>query len=82
MREPDLLTNQVPALRRKGDRDKFGNNVYAPSLFESAGDSRVIDPSTFNPVVLHRIVLPDGSAYTFTYNEYGEIARVTYPTGG
>ncbi|MCA1632977.1 MAG: hypothetical protein LC802_04450 [Acidobacteria bacterium] len=80
--EPDMLTGGVPALRRIGDSDKFGNNVYAASLFTSVSGNRLINPSIFNPVVLHRIVLPDGSAYTFTYNEYGEIARVVYPMGG
>lgn len=80
--EPDMITGAVPALRRLGDSDKFGNGVYSPSLFTSVPGSRVIEPFTFNPVVLHRIVLPDGRAYTFTYNEYGEIAKVVYPTGG
>jgi len=35
----------------------------------------------FNPVVLTEIVLPDGiSKYKFSYNEYGEIDKVIYPT--
>ena len=36
----------------------------------------------FNPVVLSEIQSPDGSIYRFTYNEYGEINKVVYPTGG
>ncbi|HEX8558664.1 MAG TPA: RHS repeat domain-containing protein, partial [Pyrinomonadaceae bacterium] len=80
--EPDMLTGQTPALRRLGDRQKFGNEVYDNALFSSVEGTRLLDPFTFNPVVLHRLTLPDGSAYTFTYNEYGEIAKVAYPAGG
>jgi hypothetical protein len=32
--------------------------------------------------VLYQIQLPTGQAYTFTYNEYGEIDKVQLPTGG
>ncbi|MFL6285816.1 MAG: RHS repeat domain-containing protein [Pyrinomonadaceae bacterium] len=32
--------------------------------------------------MLYRITYPDGSAYTFTYNLYGEIDKIVYPTGG
>jgi RHS repeat-associated protein len=35
----------------------------------------------FNPVVLAEIVLPDGSKYKFSYNVYGEIDKIVYPTG-
>lgn len=35
----------------------------------------------FNPVVLSEIVLPDGTKYQFTYNVYGQIDKVVYPTG-
>ncbi len=34
----------------------------------------------FNPVVLQEIVLPDGTSYKFSYNVYGELDKVTYPT--
>jgi RHS repeat-associated protein len=36
----------------------------------------------FNPVVLAEIELPNGQSYKFSYNIYGEIDRVTYPSGG
>lgn len=36
----------------------------------------------FNPVVLSEIVLPDNTSYKFTYNVYGELDKVVYPTGG
>jgi len=35
-----------------------------------------------DPVVLQQIILPNGRAYTFDYNVFGEISKVTYPTGG
>jgi RHS repeat-associated protein len=34
----------------------------------------------FNPVVLQEIVLPDGTSYKFSYDIYGEISKVVYPT--
>ena len=81
--EPDLITGLVPTLHRLGDMDKFGNSVYSLPLFASESGSRVIGgSSTFNPVVLRRILLPNGTSYTFGYNQYGEITRVVYPTGG
>ncbi|HEU4713033.1 MAG TPA: discoidin domain-containing protein [Pyrinomonadaceae bacterium] len=81
--DADLTTGQVPVLHRVGDTDKFGNAVYSPSLFNSETGSRVIGGSlTFNPTVLRRITLPNGTSYTFGYNQYGEITRVVYPTGG
>ena len=36
----------------------------------------------FDPVVLAEIDLPNGQSYKFTYNIYGEIDKVVYPTGG
>ena len=38
-------------------------------------------PVRFNPVVLESVTLPDGRSYRFGYNRFGEIARITYPTG-
>jgi RHS repeat-associated protein len=35
----------------------------------------------FNPIVLARLNLPNGTHYEFKYNRYGEITRITYPTG-
>lgn len=34
----------------------------------------------FDPIVLQEIVLPDSTSYKFSYNIYGEISQVTYPT--
>jgi len=37
--------------------------------------------TVFNPVVLTDIIYPNGLSYKFSYNEYGEIDKVIYPTG-
>jgi hypothetical protein len=38
--------------------------------------------ANFNPVVLAEIDLPNGQSYRFSYNGYGELDKVIYPTGG
>lgn len=50
----------------------------------STSSDWVIDSSgaAFNPVVLAAVELPTGQFYNFTYNIYGEIERIYYPTGG
>jgi len=83
----DVRTDSGQALRPKGDRI-VNSCLRVSSLFTSPGicgtdeDHRIISSEVFNPVVLHQVVLPNGSAYTFTYNIYGEIDKVVYPTGG
>ena len=68
-----------------------GNYPQGPAasrLFNStdSGDGTmefVLSPNQlFNPVVLAEIVLPNGSSYKFSYNIYGEIDKIIYPTGG
>lgn len=67
--------------------------VGGPSLFGASTEYRCgsgqtvwtsnpLDSSKFNPVVLTEVILPSGAAYTFSYNEFGEIERINYPTGG
>ena len=53
-------------------------------LFHSDTTALTFDfPNTlFNPVVLTEIELPNGSKYKFSYNIYGEIEKIIYPTGG
>jgi RHS repeat-associated protein len=64
-----------------------------PSLFISDSDEsgegyavivghNQVGGELFNPVVLTEIILPNGMSYKFTYNIYGEIDKVVYPTGG
>ena len=38
--------------------------------------------TVFDPYVLAEIELPNGFAFQFKYNEYGEIERIDHPTGG
>src|SRR5947209_2741644 len=68
------------------------------SLFSSAsGDPDAVDPrptytyvvgrgqganQVFNPVVLAEVDLPNLLSYKFSYNFYGEIDKIVYPTGG
>lgn len=85
----DVRTDSGQALRSIGDRVSRDNCQVVPSLFTSpdalcGGDDnhRLMSTPPFNPVVLHQIELPNGQTYTFTYNIYGEIDKVVYPTGG
>jgi RHS repeat-associated protein len=94
--EPDPVTGAIPQLGYAGGHYTNGtpsvNNppqpLPAPHLFQTTENSEgmndyvIASPALFNPGVLSEIVLPNGTSYKFTYNEYGEIARVTYPTGG
>ncbi|MEO8649244.1 MAG: RHS repeat-associated core domain-containing protein [Acidobacteriota bacterium] len=52
--------------------------VVVPTLVVEQG---VGEGHLFNPIVLSEIVLPDGTSYKFGYNVYGEVDKVTYPTG-
>ena len=65
--------------------------TYGPTLFydntqisSCSGDKlKVLESGVlFNPVVLSEVELPNGAKYRFSYNEYGEIDRIDYPTGG
>jgi RHS repeat-associated protein len=38
--------------------------------------------TVFNPTVMTEIVMPTGLSYKFSYNIYGELDKVIYPTGG
>jgi RHS repeat-associated protein len=38
--------------------------------------------TTFDPIVMTELILPNGAKYKFHYNVYAEIDRVDYPTGG
>jgi hypothetical protein len=58
-------------------------NHQPNNLFSTIDDqNKVMQGGIFNPVVLSQIVLPNGASYTFTYNVYGEIDKIVYPTGG
>jgi RHS repeat-associated protein len=37
--------------------------------------------TNFDPVVLSEVVLPNGQSYKFSYNNFGELDQVIYPSG-
>jgi RHS repeat-associated protein len=67
------------ALRQGSSIQTFGQ--LFPELF-SSGPPDSFATLTNNPNVVSSVTLPDGRQYQFLYNSYGEIARVTLPTGG
>jgi YD repeat-containing protein len=84
----DVLTNTSDTLEHMGDTGNSGTcGAYyppaSPSLFVSTGDETqvMMETRVFDPVVLAEIDLPNGKSYNFTYNIYGEIDKVVYPTG-
>src|ERR1051326_3449487 len=84
----DVLTNSSDTLEYMGDSGNSGTcgnyGVGAsPSLFGGNGDETqvMMEAHVFDPVVLSEIDLPNGKSYNFTYNIYGEIDKVLYPTG-
>jgi RHS repeat-associated protein len=82
----DVRTNPQDPLHYKGDTPN-GNCIIGgqqPNNLFSTIDSykKVLQGAIFEPVVLSEIVLPNGRSYVFTYNVYGEIDKITYPTGG
>jgi RHS repeat-associated protein len=59
---------------RDGYSLKTYNNLFA------ALDGSIY--SNYNPPVVSSVELPNGRTYNFSYNSYGELARVELPTGG
>ena len=45
-------------------------------------DSSAVQTVPFNPRVVSSVRLPNGKQYSFLYNSYGEVAKLTLPTGG
>lgn len=83
----DALTDPNQELAFPGDCSGIliSNPPVGPYLFQSINADMVCEESPssrFNPTVLAEIVLPDNTSYKFTYNVYGEIDKVVYPTGG
>jgi RHS repeat-associated protein len=82
----DVRTDPNQPLRYLGDSPSANcgtGNPQSNNLFSTVDDqSKVLQGGIFNPVVLYQIVLPNGTTYTLTYNVYGEIDKITYPTGG
>jgi RHS repeat-associated protein len=86
----DARTDPSQQLRYKGDTiGPFSCTVggYQPnhlfiSVPEPTGEHWLREDGLHNPVVLWQIGLPNGTNYTFTYNVYGELDKIVYPTGG
>lgn len=78
-----VLTGPNPELHYIGGLCGSSYTVQSPGLFGNGFRDRVCSTTErFNPVVLWQVIMPNGGAYTFNYNVYGEIDKVTYPTGG
>jgi RHS repeat-associated protein len=82
----NVLTTNSPPIAYTAAVKCVSPNVYqsvSPFLFSSTVMTKVCaDENKFNPVVLKRVDLPNGQSYSFEYNIYGEIVKITYPTGG
>jgi hypothetical protein len=52
-------------------------------LFGNQGNSWLYSTpvAVFNPILLTEIDLPNGQSYKFSYDIYGKIEKITYPTG-
>src|SRR5713226_7948449 len=83
----DALTDPNQALRyvaTYSDCDLQTTSYHSPSLFSTGTscDGDEFYNQLFNPVLLSEVVLPNGKSYKFTYNVYGEMDKIVYPTGG
>src|ERR1700752_142175 len=80
-----LTTPQTLRYTASGGCPPGMGGSYSPSLFGADfGNSTCFGNAAvlFNPVVLWQIVLPNGQNYTFSYDIFGTIEKVTLPTGG
>jgi hypothetical protein len=78
-----LVRSDSEPLRYAGDRTwGIPAQPQSPSLFSSENVDLICAQGLFDPVVLSEIELPNGRKYIFTYNVWGEIDKVIYPTGG
>ncbi len=81
------ITDPAYALKYKSDRATT-DPLEAPRpagtyLFSSEYNAWVHDGNDglFNPVVLTKIELPTGGSYNFSYDNFGRIENIEYPTG-
>jgi RHS repeat-associated protein len=66
--------------RRLGECLVEGESLRSyPELFPTL---TMADPSAFDPRVACEVELPNGTRYDLAYNAWGELVRVTLPTGG
>ncbi|MGB7070675.1 MAG: hypothetical protein WBD22_14375, partial [Pyrinomonadaceae bacterium] len=85
------LTNFSEDLKYPGDTYACENPSGFPTyctrqpgtfLFYGMNLSRVMGNSLFNPILLTEVELPTGQKYKFSYDVYGRIEKIVYPTGG
>jgi YD repeat-containing protein len=62
----------------------FVPSVFPTPTFNQPVVGGYVNSVSVNPVFeeLNSIVLPNGLTYTFQYDAYGEITKITYPSGG
>lgn len=82
----DARTDPNDPLRYPGDAASANctlGSAQPGTLFSTLdGNNKILKGNLFNPVVLWQIALPNSTNYTFTYNVYGELDKIVYPTGG
>ena len=74
---PVTQSSQYGRLFQSTPSGESGNGPVFSGLIVGKGMS---GGQVFNPVVLKEIDLPDGTSYKFSYDVYGEIDKVIYPT--
>jgi hypothetical protein len=86
----EVLGSQYGGVTIKlGDFNFSNQQLSGQSLFTSFKNGSIYtelvvceEAYLFDPIVLYQIVLPNNQSYTFSYNQYAEIEKVIYPTGG
>ncbi len=83
----DARTDPSQPLRYEAlytDCDLEYTTGHSPSLFGTGTtcDADDFRNQLFNPVLLSEIVLPNGKSYKFTYNVFGELDKIAYPSAG
>jgi len=56
----------------------FGPDVQPTGLIPK----QLRGTACYNPTVLAALTLPNGQSYRFEYDAWGELTKITYPTGG
>lgn len=84
IRGDSLFANQPLPGEPGGDPadDQIENQTWRLRTHRTCAAMWGATPAIFNPTVMDSITLPNGKKYEFKYNEYGEITKIKYPTGG
>jgi YD repeat-containing protein len=78
-RQIQIITGALAGSLRSDSTNGNYTLMSIGALFPNSGQGT---SSNYNPTVASMINLPDASQYAFKYNSYGELARVTLPSGG